>query len=384
MKHETPDTFFSGHIEGADAFRAFMNHCIRLGISDIFVTVGETARGRLHGRLVPLTRWTFQMEQVADMLQVIAGSDEIRTSLAARRDHDAAFGIPDEEQTDEFGVPINHRFRLNATAIYTLSGEGAQIVMRHIPADPPTLAQVGFPDELMDEFAVKQGAVLIAGETGSGKTTTFAACIRHILENETAIKGNLVTFEQPVEFLFSGIKSDHSIIPQSEIGKHMESFADGVRNAMRRKPGLIVIGEMRDHETIVGAIEAANTGHPVFGTIHASDASLILQRMVQRFPTFAQQQAYADCVNICKLLISQTLVPRVGGGLVCLRDWVILDRERQEELISVGYERHAAIVRAWMKRRDRASSMGYAVHAAFEAGEISQHDRDLNLKTYGG
>lgn len=378
-----PETVFSGHVQSSDDLRRFMNHCIRLEIPDVFITVGVEARGSLNGRLVKLTSYKFQMEQIADMLRLIAGGDEVRTALAGKRDYDVAFSIPDEVVRDKFDTPVNHRFRLNATAIYALGGEGAQLVIRHIPADPPTLDQISFPDELRDEFAIKRGAFLVAGETGSGKTTTFAACLRHILEEETAIMGNIVTFESPAEYLLGSIESDHSVIAQTEIGKHLESFHDALRGAMRRKPALIVIGEMRDHETISSAIEASNTGHPVFGTIHATDASMILQRMVQRFPSFAQQQVFNDCLGACKLLMSQTLVPRVGGGRTCLRDWVVLTRQRQEELMAHGYEGHPIMIRRWMAEGVRAKSMTTSIEEAFSHGEIDQRQREICLKDYG-
>lgn len=375
---------YRDHINNTDDLKSFMNHAITCQVSDVFIQAGKRVRGQVHGRLVYLTKYAIQMEQLALLLRLIIGSDEIKTALSAQRDYDSAFTIPDAIEKDSFGVAKKHRFRLNATPVYNIGADGGQVVLRHIPSEPPLLLDIEFPDELMEEFALQQGAFLIAGETGSGKTTTFAACIRHILENPTPIRGNIVTYEAPVEYLFTGIQSDHCLIAQSEIGRHLPSFAAGVRNAMRRKPSLVVIGEMRDQETIQAAVEASNTGHPVYGTIHAANSSLIIQRMVQRYPSYAQHQAFTDIVQVCRLLMSQTLVSRVGGGRVCLRDWVVLTPERQDQLLDAGYERHASLIRDWQASGDRGRDMLTTIRNEWVAGRIDDTTCNEATRRYGG
>lgn len=381
---KSDEHIFDRHIQNSDDLKAFLNHAIRKEVSDVFIQAGKQIRGQVHGRLVFLTRYSIQVDQMNLLLRLVIGSDEIRTALAAQRDYDAAFSIPDETETDSHGVAKKHRFRLNATAVFNVGADGGQIVLRHIPSEPPLLSAIGFPEHLIPEFTLQQGAFIIAGETGSGKTTTFAGCIRYVLTNDTPIKGNIVTYESPVEYLFTGIESDHCIIAQSEIPRHLPTFEDGVRNAMRRKPALVVIGEMRDAETIQAAVEASNTGHPVFGTVHASHSGMIIQRMVQRYPSYAQHQAFTDIVQINRLLMSQTLVPRVGGGRVCLRDWVIITPERQEELLAAGYEGHAKLMKQWMQNGDHAQDMLTTISKEFIAGNIDEVTRDEALKRYGG
>lgn len=382
---DTPEDYiFNRHIENSDDLKAFMNHAMRAKASDVILQAGRTIRGERFGELIRLTRYTVQFDQMNQFLRLVVGSDEVRTALAAQRDFDTAFTIPDDVEKDERGLEKKHRFRLNATAAFNVGSEGGQVVMRHIPSEPPTLDEVGFPEELRDEFALQQGAFIIAGSTGSGKTSTFAACIRHILTHDTPIKGNIVTYESPVEFLFTGIESEHCIIAQTEIPMHLPSFADGVRNAMRRKPGLIVIGELRDSETITAAVEASNTGHPLFSTVHASNSAMIVQRMVQRYPSYAQHQAFTDIVQTNRLLMSQALVKRVGGGRICLRDWVVITPDRQQELLNAGYERHAALLKEWMTSGDQAQDMLTTISKEYIAGTIDEKTRDEALKRYGG
>ena len=115
--------------------------------------------------------------------------------------------------------------------------------------------------------------MVIAGETGSGKTTTLAALMRRVLEEPTPIHGNLITYEAPIEFVFEAIDSSTSTVMQHEIGLHLPSFAAGVRNSLRRKPALLLVGELRDMETIMASVEAANTGHPIYTTTHANDVA---------------------------------------------------------------------------------------------------------------
>jgi len=268
--------------------------------------------------------------------------------------------------------------------VFKVGAEGAQVVLRHIPSEPPALEDIGFPEQLMEEFTLQQGAFIIAGETGSGKTNTFAACIQYVLTHDTPIRGNIVTCESPVEYLCTGIKSDHCIIAQSEIPRHLPSFEVGVRNAMRRKPALVVIGEVRDAETIQAAVEDGNTGHPVYGTVHAANSGMVTQRMIQRYPTYAQHQAFTDVVQISRLLMSQTLVARAGGGRVCLRDWLVLTPDRQEELLRIGYERHGEAMKRWMESGDGTRDMITSINKEFTAGTISPVTYREAIKRYGG
>lgn len=367
---------------------AFMNHVVRLGTSDLTIQTGERAIAKIHGVPHAVTSYAWNANMVDDLARVIVNGQEIKSRLAGGDDYDAAFYVTDAQHTNEHGVPLRQRFRLNATAILGTSSDAKQMVLRHIPAVPPTLEQVDFPDELVDEFAVQQGAFLIAGETGSGKSSTFAACLRHILEGHTAIQGNLVTFESPIEYVFGDIASPCCIVAQSEIGPNVKSYEAGVRGAMRRDPSLILIQEIRDPETINAAADAAITGHPVFSTVHANDSSFIIARMVGQYALNAQAQAFAGIASVVRLLMSQTLVPALDAeghpsGRACLRDWCIVDPRRSQELAQAGQMGHIALLRGWMEAGDRARSMQRSITDLLEAGRIARATANAALKRYG-
>jgi defect-in-organelle-trafficking protein DotB len=335
------------------------------------------------GDMIAITNFRFQTEQIEHISSIIAEGQNLTTALASGRDFDHAFGVEDQTQSNEHGVPKRLRFRLSATAITGRDANSKQLIMRHIPADPPRLEDITFPESLIGEIGLQQGTFLIAGETGSGKTTTFAACLRYISEGKTPIRGNIVTYEAPVEYVFTDMPTDFCVIAQSEIGVHLPSFADGVRNAMRRKPSLIVVGEMRDQETIRAANDAAITGHPLYGTVHANNSAVIVRRMISQYDMTHQTQAFADIIMNTRILMSQTLVKRVGGGRVCLRDWMIIDPKRRELLMKAGPADHVLLMQEWMESGDKAQSMRTSIAIEKDAGNISDEVEYLALKRYG-
>lgn len=306
----------------------------RLGVADVIFQTGRPVLCKLHGQLTGLTTWPLQKIHVERAMKWMTGQESIVARLISGQDVDTAFNVPDHSMPDGQGMPTQHRFRFNATSCDHDGGLGYQVVLRYIRSQPPTLAEVGFPPELVGRIAPRHGAIFIAGPTGSGKSTTFAACIRHILEGNTAISGNILTYEHPIEYLFSNIPSACCTIAQEEIGVNLRSFADGVRNALRRAPDLTVVGEMRDAATIDAATTLVKTGHPLYGTVHADSAAQVFRRLAQTFPSGEQDQALADLLDTTKLIVFQQLVPAVAGGRVCLREWLVVDDRVREAALS--------------------------------------------------
>lgn len=311
--------------------------------SDIIIQTGRPIFAKINGDITAITEYEITNNDTTKLFKWMTSDNAIMNRLEGGQDSDTAFEVPDYQNRDQYGEPIKHRFRLNLTAGHFIdSANGYQAVIRVIPTTPPCLEEIGFPMELMDYATPPQGIVLIAGSTGSGKTTTFAAIIRYILEGKTTINGNLLTFESPIEYSYSQICSPCATIQQHEIGRHINSFASGVRNSMRRNPSLIVIGELRDQETMEAALEAANTGHLVYSTVHANSVALILKRMINRFPLAQQPQAFSDFTDTCRLLMTQTLVKNAeGNGRICLREWLVITNEIRDALLNEGSQHHS-------------------------------------------
>ncbi len=202
-----------------------------------------------------------------------------------------------------YGSPEVGRFRVN---LYK-DKEGTALAFRAIPSHPPSLESMGLP-AIFGEFAMKpRGLVLVTGPTGSGKSTTLASIIDYANTNR---KCHIITIEDPIEFIH---QSKNALITQREVNSHTESFAAAIRSALRQDPDVVLVGEMRDLETIAAAITLAETGHLVFSTLHTTDAAQTVDRMIDVFPAYQQEQIRAQLSVGLLGVISQTLVPRADG-----------------------------------------------------------------------
>lgn len=355
----------------------------RLGVADVLFQTGRPVLCKLHGEIMALATWPLQKLHVERAMKWMTGDDSIVARLIGRQDVDSAFNVPDHSQRDEQGMPLQHRFRFCATACDHDGGTGYQVVLRYIRSRPPTLEEVGFPPELVDRIAPRNGAIFIAGPTGSGKSTTFAACIRHILEGRTAISGNILTYEHPIEYLFGDIPSRCCTIAQQEIGVHLRTFADGVRNALRRAPDLTVVGEMRDAATIEAATTLVKTGHPLYGTVHADSAAQVFRRLAQSFPSGEQDQALADLLDTTNLIICQQLVPATAGGRICLREWLIVDDRVREAALSAPRLAVTSVLRNLIATGSAGRSLVASATRARAEGLISAETEARLLQSAG-
>jgi len=260
--------------------------------SDLHLKAGNYPIIRVHGSLIPLTSYprltskdTFEL---ADQLM----SDYQKARLKEELDIDLAYSLPG------FG-----RFR---GSIFYQRGTIA-IALRIIPMEVKTIRQLLLP-EIIEKIALYQrGLVLVTGTTGCGKTTTLAAMIDHI---NTYRKEHIITIEDPIEYLH---KDKKSTISQREVGTDVRNFARGLRAALREDPDVILVGEMRDLDTIETALLAAETGHLVLSTLHTLDAPESINRIVSVFPPHHQRQVRLQLASILKAVISQRLIPRMDG-----------------------------------------------------------------------
>lgn len=268
-------------------------------VSDLNFSVGRQPQVEVDGQLVPvnfpgLPRLTpFQTEMIA-MHMMRGDSDAVRT-LVENGSVDLSYSIPGKT-----------RFRVN---IFSQRGTYA-IVLRVIPEGIPSLETLKMPAELFNIPKLKNGIVLVTGPTGSGKSTTLAAIINEINQN---FAYHIITIEDPVEYMHRHIKAT---VNQREVGSDTKNFALALRAALRQAPKVILIGEMRDVETIEIAMEAAETGHLVLSTLHTIDASKTIDRIVGVFPKDQEPQIRTRFSQSFRYVISQRLLPKIGGGRV--------------------------------------------------------------------
>jgi twitching motility protein PilT len=265
---------------------------VERGASDLHIKAGDVIRARIDGKLQPLTKQRMTPEQTKAIALRLIPSEEDRRNIDRLRDYDCSWGAP--------GIG---RFRVNILR----QRSSFMIVMRVIPFEVPTIERLGLPRVLEKIAEAERGMILVTGVTGSGKSSTMAAMVNHI--NATFNK-HIVTLENPIEFLHRDINSS---VTQREIGVDTDSFATGLRAALRQDPDVILIGELRDAETIDTAMKAAETGHLLISTLHTPDATTTIARMVAMFPPEEQEIARMRLADTLHAVISQRLLPRADG-----------------------------------------------------------------------
>lgn len=269
----------------------YLKATVEKGASDLHFSTGEPTRFRVDGELEILDQNIMESEILTSLLHEVL-SDEEKEKLDSQRNLDKSVSIP--------GVG---NFRLNI--FFTRKGIAA--VLRTIPVRIPQLEDLGLPPVISELCKLEKGLVLVTGPTGSGKSTTLAAMINHI--NATQ-KTHILTVEDPVEFVHT---SKQSLVNQREIGSSCKSFADALKYALREDPDVILIGEMRDLETISLALTAAETGHLVFGTLHTRGAGSSVDRIIDSFPANQQAMIRTMLAEGLKAVVSQTLIKRASG-----------------------------------------------------------------------
>lgn len=264
------------------------------------------------------------------------------------------------------------RFRVNATGGQTENEAfGVEISLRTIPEIPPSVDDLRLEAEIISahrEVAMTQGLVLTVGATGTGKTTVNAAFMRDVLELSPGKK--VLTYEAPIEYLLSTVPNKVGFVVQTEIGRHVPSFSSGIANAMRRKPNVILVGEARDRDTIMGVIQAALTGHATYTTMHAHSVAAAIPRLVGEFPHSEQRGIAARLMDVVRLVVTQRLVPSTEPGRrVALREFLRFDQDLRLSLAHADIEQLQALLHHAVE--ERGQSLLADARMKFEQGVIS-------------
>jgi len=278
-------------------FAEMIKAVVRSGASDLHLAVGAPPVMRLHGELVPIGDTALAPKDTRELIYGILSQDQ-RQRLET-----------DLELDMSYAVPSLARFRVNV--YYQRASLGA--ALRLVPTTLKPLEELGLPSSLREWVTKPRGLVLVTGPTGSGKSTTLASLINEVNERRAC---HIMTVEDPIEFLH---RHKRSLINQREVGADTHSFSAALRSVLRQDPDVILVGEMRDLETMQIALTAAETGHLVFGTLHTSDAPQTIDRVIDVFPPHQQEQIRIMLANALQGVCCQQLLPTVTTGrtVVC-------------------------------------------------------------------
>jgi defect-in-organelle-trafficking protein DotB len=344
-----------------DAVDPFLLWCVKQGASDVSIQSDRQPYNEIHGHLYPGTIRKIDAADMAVFLTRIYGPEAL-ARLAAGKDLDVSYEIRPDRYT-------RIRFRVNITAILSKGRDAAQITMRVLPSEPPTMKDLKVEREIIEAWAPRQGIVIITGPTGSGKTTLLAAGNRLLLERPQGC-GKMLTYESPIEYVYDAINSPRSLVAQSEIPRHLPSFAAGIRNSLRRKPEVILVGEARDRETINASIEAAQTGHAVYTTTHTIGVANTVQRLLSTYEMNEREERAVALMETLRLIVTQALVPRVQGGRIGVREWMKFPEEVREKLMDMHFTKWPSEIQRMINQYGR--TMQRSAEIIFEAGVIDR------------
>lgn len=266
------------------------------GASDVHISYNRPPFFRIDGKLAPVGDKVVDGQELPAMMERLMGTNEQRTAT-----------LQQQRQVDfSYALDGGTRFRVNI--FYHVNQLAA--ALRLIPSTIQTINDLNLPPQILQFAELKQGFVLVVGPAGHGKSTTLAALIEYINQNR---REHVITIEDPIEYLFT---DKQSIIDQREVGDDAPSFADAIRVTLRQDPNIIMIGEIRDQESMQTALTVAETGHLVFATLHTNDAGQTIERIIDSFPSEQQQQVRSQLANALSGVVSQRLLPWTSGGRI--------------------------------------------------------------------
>ncbi len=329
------------------------------GASDLHLNVGILPVLRIDGELEPLNKFsTLAKKELQEMVFSLL-TERQQQMFEDNRDLDFGYAIDDT------------RFRVNIH----YEKENVGLAARIINKESPSMDSIGVPKIVKEVINKNRGLVLMTGPTGCGKSTTLAAIISYINDN---FSRKIITLEDPIEFLF---KPNKSIIIQRQLGSDIPTFESGLKHALRQDPNVIMVGEMRDLETIAATITLAETGHLVLATLHTYNAAQSIDRIVDVFPSDQQGQVRTQLSMTLEMVISQRLLPAVGGGRIATREIMI----RNSAVANLIRENKIAQIQSVIQSGQEAGMISAErdLRNLFKAGKISEEISDTQLKSLG-
>ena len=335
-----------------ETIHGLLHLAIDNGASDIHIKSGKPAFLRLSGHLESVEMEPILPKDINEFVEQTV-PEQFLSDWVRDRQVDFSYRV------DNIG-----RFRVNCFLQRGLPS----VVMRHVSDDPPTFEDLNIDGNVLSGLCKeKDGIVLLCGATGSGKSSTLAAMINHI--NQSYDK-HIVTLEDPIEFTYTDIKS---IINQREIGIDCPAFADGMRAVLRQDPDVIMIGEMRDRATFETALQAAETGHLVFGTLHASNAQQAIQRLFDFFPEERRVPLQRQIASALRATITQKLLPALeGSGRFPVSEAFILDSLSRKTIIEGNFEKLEAVIEA--NEDNGSKTFNQDLYRLVKAGKITKEN----------
>lgn len=271
--------------------------------SDLHIVPGSPPLVRINGELIAIPSLeAFDARRCVELLSEMLTKEQIERL--------------EKESSLDFSVALDDmRYRANIL----FQRNGMEAIFRLIPTQIPTPEDLQIPPVILQSTEMTRGLVLVTGPTGSGKSTTIASLLNVINQKR---RGNIITIEDPIEFIHT---SKRSVVSQREVGVHTPSFSSALKYILRQDPDVVLIGEMRDHETISAALTVAETGHLVFASLHAVDAPQAIDRIIDVFTARQQQQVRTQLAGVLKLVVAQTLLPRADGrGRIAAREIMVV------------------------------------------------------------
>ena len=339
-------------------FETFLVAASEASASDIVLIPENPFWVRIHGQWLKGSTRPVSLGEIQHLTDHLARRNTAASEALGGKDLDLASEI-------KVGRGETRRFRVNVTACRASGTTGISVVLRTIPGTPPELAYMDVEPALMESLIPQNGLIIVTGTTGSGKSTLLASVLAHIRQS---YPWHMITYEHPIEFSLTEVPDPQGPCVQSEIPFHIKEFGRAGRNANRRAPDVVLVGESRDPETFKGVMELADSGPRVYTTGHTRSVEETPSRIVAAFPTEEQPFRAGLLFAALRLIIHQRLLPKVGGGRVPIRSFLKIDQYVRDRVYSVPVAQSTPILRELVA--ERGQTLLTSAQSAYERGMI--------------